>query len=92
MQLTHYRLSQAGRDAFVKYRADWIKLTNGSGPREWMPPRIDRPGSPLQPPVCMKARANDFPQMSRKINDTIKASRPRWRTRSARWSRRSMTS
>jgi DNA-binding transcriptional ArsR family regulator len=30
-QLTQYRLSPAGRDAYVKYRADWINLTNGSG-------------------------------------------------------------
>jgi DNA-binding transcriptional ArsR family regulator len=32
-QLTQYRLSPAGRDAYVKYRADWINLTNGSGRR-----------------------------------------------------------
>ena len=29
-QLTQYRLSQAGSDAYVKYRADWINLTSGS--------------------------------------------------------------
>ena len=29
--LTQYRLGQTGRDAYAKYRADWIRLTNGSG-------------------------------------------------------------
>jgi DNA-binding transcriptional ArsR family regulator len=32
-QLTQYRLSPPGRDAYTKYRADWISLTNGSGRR-----------------------------------------------------------
>ena len=29
-QLTQYQLTPAGRDAYKKYRADWITLTNGS--------------------------------------------------------------
>ncbi len=29
-QLTQYCLSPAGRDAYTKYRADWVNLTNGS--------------------------------------------------------------
>jgi hypothetical protein len=33
-QLTQYRLSTVGRDAYKKYRADWINLTNGAGRRE----------------------------------------------------------
>ncbi len=33
-QLTQYRLRTVGRDAYTKYRADWINLTNGAGRRE----------------------------------------------------------
>jgi hypothetical protein len=30
-QLTQYRLNAAGREAYKKYRANWMNLTNGSG-------------------------------------------------------------
>ncbi len=30
-QLTQYRLSPTGRNAYTQYRADWVRLTSGSG-------------------------------------------------------------
>jgi DNA-binding MarR family transcriptional regulator len=48
-QLTQYKLSPAGRDAYKKYRADWINLTNGSGRRGEVTPR---------PPMRFKGSGN----------------------------------
>jgi DNA-binding MarR family transcriptional regulator len=60
-QLTQYRLTQAGRDAYTNYRDDWINLTNGSGHRGDATPDRSPGSSPstLSPERGVGAEARD---------------------------------
>jgi DNA-binding MarR family transcriptional regulator len=57
-QLTQYKLSPAGRDAYKKYRADWINLTNGSGRRGEVTPAQSPGPSPANSPPSMRFKGS----------------------------------